>query len=96
MFNIINDGMVVAPKGGYADLYSLALSSRYTSKGKYTKSVIKIPQVSLIDLQEEYKTIEEENWAPEVFGNMAFKMRPDVLRYIRINKDIVIKRLSEI
>ena len=51
---------------------------------------------SLIDLQEEYKTIEEENWAPEVFGNMAYKMRPDVLRYIRINKDTVIKRLSEL
>ena len=96
LFNVVNAGLVVAPKGGYADIYSLALSSRYTSKGKYTKSVIKIPQVSLIDLQEEYKTIEEENWAPEVFGNMAYKIRPDVLRYIRINKDTVIKRLSEL
>jgi hypothetical protein len=96
MFNIINDGMVVAPKGGYADIYSLALSSRYISKGKYAKSIIKIPQVSLIELQDEYKTIEEENWAPGVFGNMAYKIRPDVLRYIRINKDTVIKRLSEI
>jgi hypothetical protein len=96
MFNIINDGMVVAPKGGYADIYSLALSSRYISKGKYVKSIIKIPQVSLIELQDEYKTIEEENWAPVVFGNMAYKIRPDVLRYIRINKDTVIKRLSEI
>jgi hypothetical protein len=96
MFNIINDGMVVAPKGGYADIYSLALSSRYISKGKYVKSIIKIPQVSLIELQDEYKTIEEENWAPGVFGNMAYKIRPDVLRYIRINKDTVIKRLSEI
>jgi hypothetical protein len=96
MFNIINDGMVVAPKGGYADIYSLALSSRYITKGKYTKSIIKIPQVSLIELQDEYKTIEEENWAPGVFGNMAYKIRPDVLRYIRLNKDSVIKRLSEI
>lgn len=96
MFNLINSGMVVAPKGGYADIYSLALSAKYTSKGTYTKSIIKIPQVSLIELQDEYKTIEEENWAPEVFGSMAYKIRPDVLRYIRVNKDNVIKRLSEL
>jgi hypothetical protein len=96
MFNIINSGMVVSPKGGYADIYSLALSAKYTSKGKYTKSIIKIPQVSLMDLQEEYKTIEEENWAPEVFGKMGYKMRPDVLRYIRLNKDTIIKKLSEL
>jgi hypothetical protein len=96
MFDLINSGMVVAPKGGYVDIYSLALSAKYTSKGKYTKSIIKIPQVSLIELQDEYKTIEEENWAPEVFGNMAYKIRPDVLRYIRVNKDNVIKKLSEI
>jgi hypothetical protein len=95
MFNLINSGMVVAPKGGYADIYSLALSAKYT-KGTYTKSIIKIPQVSLIELQDEYKTIEEENWAPEVFGSMAYKIRPDVLRYIRVNKDNVIKRLSEL
>ena len=49
-----------------------------------------------LDNQDEYETIEQENWAPEVFGNMAYKIRPDVLRYIRINKDTVIKRLSEI
>ena len=90
------DGFVVAPKGGYADIYSLALSSRYISKVKYVKSNIKIPQVSLTELQDEYKTIEQENWAPEVFGNMAYKIRPDVLRYIRMNKDTVIKRLSKI
>ena len=96
MFNIINAGMVVAPKGGYADIYSLALSSRYITKGKYVKSIIKIPQVSLIELQDEYKTIEEENWAPEVFGKMGYKMRPDVLRYIRLNKDTIIKKLSEL
>ena len=96
MFKVINDGFVVAPKGGYADIYSLALSSRYISKVKYVKSNIKIPQVSLTELQYEYKTIEQENWAPEVFGNMAYKIRPDVLRYIRMNKDTVIKRLSKI
>ena len=96
MFNIINDGIVVAPKGGYADIYSLALSSRYISKGKYATSVIKIPQVSLIELQDEYKTIEEESWAPKVFGKMGYKMRPDVLRFIRLNKENIIKRLSEL
>jgi hypothetical protein len=87
---------VVAPKGGYADIYSLALSSRYITKGKYTKSVIKIPQVSFLDLQEEYETVDKEKWAPEVFGKMGYKMRPDVLRYIRLNKDTIIKKLSEL
>jgi hypothetical protein len=96
MFNIINNGMVVAPKGGYADIYSLALSSRYITRGEYTKSVIKIPQVSEEDLQNEYKAIDQEKWAPEVFGKMGYKIRPDVLRYIRLNKDTIIKRLSEL
>jgi hypothetical protein len=96
MFRIINEGFVVAPKGGYNDIYSLALSSRYINEGDYIKSVIKIPQVSFAELKEEYKTIQDENWAVSVFGNMGYKMRPDVLRYIRMNKETIIKRLSEI
>jgi hypothetical protein len=96
MFKVINLGYVVAPKGGYNDLYSLALSSRYVSKGHYIKSVIKIPQVSLKELMNEYKTVQSEDWAIKVFGNMGYKMRPDVLRYIRLNKDNIIKRLNEL
>lgn len=97
MFKIINNRYVVAPKGGYNDIYSLALSSRYISLSKYIKSVIKIPNVTLNDLKEEYKAIQsEDDWANKVFGNMGYKIRPDVLRYIKSNKDTIIKRLSEI
>ena len=96
MFKIINAGYVVAPKGGYNDIYSLALSSRYISLSKYIKSVIRIPKVTLEELKSEYKEANSENWAPSVFGDMGYKIRPDVLRYIRMNKDTIIKRLSEI
>jgi hypothetical protein len=30
-----------------------------------------------------------------VFGNIAYKMRPDVLKSIKANKNAIIKRLSE-
>lgn len=96
MFRIINNRYVVAPKGGYNDIYSLALSSRYISLSKYIKTVIKIPHVTLNDLREEYKTVQTEDWATNVFGEMGYKIRPDVLRYIRMNKGIIIKKLSEL
>jgi hypothetical protein len=95
MFRIVNQGYVVAPKGGLADKYSLALSSTYKSVGEYETSNIKIPFVSLDDLRNEYSTVKSEDWSTQVFGNIAFKMRPDVLRYIRMNKDNIIKKLSE-
>jgi hypothetical protein len=96
MFKVINAGYVVAPKGGYNDIYSLALSSRYTSLSKYVKSVIKIPYVSLSDLRREYEAVQSNDWAYNVFGNMGYKIRPDVLRYIKMNKDIIIKKLSDL
>lgn len=96
MFSLLNDGCVVAPKGGYGDYYSLALSSTYLTKGVYTKSVVKIPRVTLNELREEYNTIQSEAWATDVFGEMGSKIRPDVLRWIRSNKDVVIKRLKDI
>lgn len=96
MFNLLNIGCVVAPKGGYSDYYSLALSSTYTTKGTYTSSVIKIPRVTLEDLKSEMDAIRSETWAMEVFGEMGNKIRPDVLRYIKANKSTIIKRLRDI
>lgn len=96
MFNLLNQGCVVSPKGGYSDWYSLALSGTYVKKGVYTKSVVKIPKVSLEELEAELETIKAENWSEKVFGEMGNKIRPDVLRYIRTNKDLIIKRLSQI
>lgn len=95
MFRIVSLGYVVAPKGGLADVYSLALSSSYKTVGNFSTSNISIPMVSLDDLRNEYDTIKSEDWSTNVFGNMAYKMRPDVLRYIRMNKDNIIKKLSE-
>jgi hypothetical protein len=96
MFNLLNKACVVSPKGGYSDWYSLALSSTYVKKGVFTSSVVKIPKVTLDELQEEMKAVQSEKWAESVFGEMGNKIRPDVLRYIRANKDMVIKRLSQI
>lgn len=96
MFRILSLGYVVAPKGGMADFYSLALSSSYKRIGQFKTSNIKIPFVTLNDLRDEYETVKSESWSENVFGNMAYKMRPDVLRYIRLNKDNIIKKLNEL
>lgn len=94
MSTILNDGYVVAPKGGYNDYYSLALSSRYINDYDFIKSVIKVPQITLAELKEEYSTIVNDNWAFDVFGTIGYKIRPDVIRYIRNNKDQIIKNLQ--
>jgi len=41
MFEVLNSGLVVSPKGGYSDYYSLALSSKYVTRGVFTKSVVR-------------------------------------------------------
>ena len=95
MFEFLNSGMVVSPKAGYSDYYSLALSSKYISKKNFVSSVVKIPRVTLSDLESEIKTIQDEIWAHDVFGEVSSKIRPDVLRWIKANKNYVIKKLSE-
>lgn len=94
MATILNDGYVVAPKGGYNDYYSLALSSRYINDYDFTTSIIRVPQITLAELKEEYETVISDNWAFDVFGITAYKMRPDVIRYIRNNKDQIIKNIQ--
>ena len=70
MFEILKNGYVVAPKGGYSDLYSLALSSRYIRNFEYTTSTIKIPQVTIEELKSEYQEVQsEDKWAYNVFGS---------------------------
>jgi hypothetical protein len=96
MWQIISSGYVVAPKGGYKDFYSLALSSKYRNYEGIISSKIKIPKVSKEELVDEWRNVEEENWATKVFGDWGYKIRPDVLRYIKANKIDIIKKLSEI
>ncbi len=99
MYTILSRGYVVAPKGGYNDIYSLALSSKYRNLSALVKtSIVSIPQVTRQELLQEYRSIEEEKWANYVFGEMGNKIRPDVLRYIKNNKDEItnkLRRLSE-
>jgi len=96
MWTILSNGLVVAPKGGYNDYYSLALSAKYRNIDGIVTSKIKIPRVSKEELVNEWRNLEEENWATKVFGEWGYKIRPDVLRYIKTNKTEIIKKLSEL
>ena len=93
MKEMLMAGMVAAPKAGYKSLYTLALSASFKSKTK--KSYIRIPQINLNDLRNLMAINSDINWALDVFGNIAYKMRPDVIRSIKNNKHKIIKRLSE-
>ena len=96
MWSILSSGLVVAPKGGYNDYFSLALSAKYRNIDGIITSKIKIPRVSKEELVNEWRNLEEENWATKVFGEWGYKIRPDVLRYIKTNKTEIIKKLSEL
>ncbi len=93
MKQLLLSGCVAAPKGGYKSLYTLALSARFKSKVK--KSYIRIPAVTLRDMKNLMISDKDMVWGVGVFGNIAYKMRPDVLKSIKANKNAIIKRLSE-
>lgn len=93
MKQLLLSGCVAAPKGGYKSLYTLALSARFKLKVK--KSYIRIPAVTLRDMKNLMISDKDMVWGVGVFGNIAYKMRPDVLKSIKANKNAIIKRLSE-
>ena len=93
MKQLLLSGCVAAPKGGYKSLYTLALSARF--KLKVEKSYIRIPAVTLRDMKNLMISDKDMVWGVGVFGNIAYKMRPDVLKSIKANKNAIIKRLSE-
>ena len=94
MKQLLLSGCVAAPKGGYKSLYTLALSARFKLKVK-KKSYIRIPAVTLRDMKNLMISDKDMVWGVGVFGNIAYKMRPDVLKSIKANKNAIIKRLSE-
>lgn len=94
MRNILYKGLTVAPKGGFKSLFSLALSARYKELCSDKFKII-IPQLTKDELLKIYVSEEEDDWAKDVFGRAGYKIRPDVIRYIKNNaKDIGQKLLS--
>lgn len=90
---ILVEDMTVAPKQGWSDFYSLAISSQYKNKG--VKFEIEVPNMNLEELRLISLMDYEQKFSKRVFGEVSRKIRPDVLRYIIKNKDKIIKRMSE-
>lgn len=90
---VLKDNMTVAPKQGWSDYYSLAISSQYRNKG--VKFEIEVPTMTLEELKLISLMDYEQKFSKNVFGEVSSKIRPDVLRYIIKNKDKIIKRMSE-
>lgn len=91
MKNILMSGGTVAPKGGFKSIFSLALSAKY--KNYSNKYKIILPKISLEELKNIYIDWSEDLWSYKVFGEMHDKIRPDVLRYIKDNQEIIGKKL---
>ena len=90
---VLKEDMTVAPKQGWSDYYSLAISSQYKNKG--IKFEIEVPYMTLDELKLISLMDYEQRFSKKVFGPVSKKIRPDVLRYIIKNKDNIIKRMSE-
>lgn len=90
---ILNEDMTVAPKQGWSDHYSLAISSQYKNKG--IKFEIDLPILNLEELKIISLMDHEQKFAQNVFKEVSSKIRPDVLRYIYKNRDKIIKRISD-
>lgn len=97
----INKGLVASPKGGYKNTFKLGMSSLYKKHPYNVQFRVNIPKLNEEQLRdmlygrEEDKKDNNRVWAKDVFGHFGPKMRPDVVKYIRSNKDRIIKKLSE-
>jgi hypothetical protein len=90
---LIDKKMTAAPKGGLKSIYSLAISAKFKNVEGVKVSKIKFPKISLEELREIYKSDTENKWAQEVFGNISSKIRPDVIRNIRKNSEVIGRNL---
>jgi hypothetical protein len=90
---VLKEDMTVAPKQGWSDYYSLAISSQFKNKG--IKFEIEVPIMNLEELRLISLMDYEQKFSKKVFGEVSRKIRPDVLRYIIKNKDKIIKKMSE-
>lgn len=92
----------VSPKAGKLSKYSLALSST-SLKTSSTENVesAEIVKSSYIEMplfltKNELDRELDNSWAKDVFGDYAYyRIRPDVLRYIEINKEQIIKKFKK-
>lgn len=89
------NGKIVASKSGLDSHYAFALSATFRNNANVTKNFIQIPTVTIPELKRCLLDAPEQEWGLKVFGNIAYKMRPDVLRYIKRNAIPIIKNLSE-
>lgn len=89
------NGKIVASKGGLDSYYAFALSAAFRNNANVIKSFIQIPTVTITELRRCLLNTPEQEWGIKVFGNIAYKMRPDVLRYIKRNAIPIIKNLKE-
>lgn len=89
----VEKGMSVSPKAGIKSYFTLALSARFKYEPNIIKSVIKIPVLSLSEIRRISRTNMEDEWSQNVFGEYGYKIRPDVLRYIKNNSDEIANRL---
>lgn len=90
---LIDKKMTAAPKGGLKSIYSLAISAKFKNVEGVKISKIKFPNISLEELREIYKSDTENEWAQEVFGDISSKIRPDVIRNIRKNSEVIGRKL---
>jgi len=90
---LVNKGMTVSPKGGKKSKFSLALSAKFKDMDGVRKSTITFPQLTLEELRKIYKSDTENEWANSVFGNIATKIRPDVLRSIKSRPEEIASNL---
>jgi len=96
MYNLISKYPQTPRNKG--DKYTLRLAGTYRDYSEnYKKSLIYIPEVSVEELKKELSN----DWADEVFvdkdgKNWANKMRPDVLNFIKTNKNAIITRLRDL
>ena len=90
---ILKEDMTVAPKQGWSDYYSLAISSQYKNKG--IRFEIEVPNISNEELRLISLMDYENKFSKSVFGEVSLKIRPDVLRYILKNRERIIKKMSD-
>jgi hypothetical protein len=90
---ILKEDMTVAPKQGWSDYYSLAISSQYKNKG--IRFEIEVPNISNEELRLISLMDYENKFSKSVFGEVSSKIRPDVLRYILKNRERIIKKMSD-
>lgn len=98
MRNLLFSGCVSAPKSGYlkptSNPFALALSPNYKKTNWYDSSTIILPKVSLKEIQN-LNSVTDDSWVNKVFGEAGYKMRPDVLDYIKNNAQKIITKMSK-